>query len=74
MIFLFVSYVAGVLTIASPCIFPILPIVIARADLPFRRGGLPMMLGLALTFAVAASLASVAGGQSKPVASVASLP
>jgi cytochrome c biogenesis protein CcdA/thiol-disulfide isomerase/thioredoxin len=57
-----VAYLAGVLTIASPCIFPILPFVLARADVPFRRGGLPLLLGLAITFAVVASLAAVAGG------------
>jgi cytochrome c biogenesis protein CcdA len=41
------AYLAGVLTIATACIFPILPFVLARADKPFRRGGLPMLLGLA---------------------------
>jgi cytochrome c biogenesis protein CcdA/thiol-disulfide isomerase/thioredoxin len=56
------AYLAGVLTIASPCIFPILPFVLARADEPFRRGGLPMLLGLALAFAAVASLAAFAGG------------
>ena len=55
------AYAAGLLTIASPCIFPILPIILARADQPFRRSGLPLLIGLTLTFAVAASLASVAG-------------
>jgi Cytochrome c biogenesis protein len=56
------AYLAGVLTIASPCIFPILPFVLARADEPFKRGGLPMLLGLAFAFAAVASLAAVAGG------------
>jgi cytochrome c biogenesis protein CcdA/thiol-disulfide isomerase/thioredoxin len=56
------AYLAGVLTIATPCIFPILPFVLARADAPFRRGGLPMLLGLAVAFAGVASLAAVAGG------------
>lgn len=56
------AYAAGLLTIASPCIFPILPFVLTRADQPFRRGGLPLLLGLALAFAAVASLASVAGG------------
>src|SRR6266851_8418006 len=56
------AYLAGVFTIATPCIFPILPFVLARADEPFRRGGLPMLLGLAFAFAAVASLASVAGG------------
>ncbi len=57
-----VAYLAGVLTVATPCIFPILPFVLARTDKPFRRGGLPMLLGLALTFATVASLAAAAGG------------
>lgn len=62
MTLLILAYLAGVLTIASPCIFPILPFVLARADEPFRRGGLPMLLGLAFAFAAVASLAAVAGG------------
>jgi cytochrome c biogenesis protein CcdA/thiol-disulfide isomerase/thioredoxin len=57
-----VAYLAGVLTIATPCIFPILPFVLARADEPFRRGALPMLLGLAVAFAAVASLAAFAGG------------
>ena len=56
------AYLAGALTVATPCVFPILPFVLARADVPFRRGGLPMLLGLAVTFAAVAGLASVAGG------------
>ena len=36
------AYIGGVLTIASPCILPVLPFVFARADQPFlRRGFLP---------------------------------
>jgi cytochrome c biogenesis protein CcdA/thiol-disulfide isomerase/thioredoxin len=62
MAFFLISYLAGVLTIATPCIFPILPFVFARAAEPFRRSALPMLLGLAITFAVVASLPSVAGG------------
>ena len=34
----------------------------ARTDEPFRRGALPMLLGLALGFAAVASLAAFAGG------------
>jgi len=56
------AYLAGVLTIATPCIFPILPFVLARANEPFRRGSLPMLFGLSFAFAAAASLASVTGG------------
>lgn len=56
------AYLAGLFTIATPCILPVLPFLLARADTPFRRGGLPMLLGLAVAFAAAASLAAVAGG------------
>lgn len=55
------AYAAGMLTILSPCILPVLPFVFARADRPFLRNGLPMLLGLAASFAVVASLAAVAG-------------
>ncbi|WP_158933288.1 cytochrome c biogenesis protein/redoxin [Acidisphaera sp. S103] len=57
-----IAYLAGLLTIATPCIFPILPFVLARAGEPFLRSGLPLLLGLAGAFAVVATLASVAGG------------
>ncbi len=56
------AYVAGVLTIVSPCILPVLPFVFARADRSFLRAGLPLLVGMALTFAVVASLAALAGG------------
>src|SRR5262245_10774051 len=56
------AYLGGVLTIVSPCILPVLPFVFARADRPFARSGLPMLVGMAVTFAVVASLAAIAGG------------
>jgi cytochrome c biogenesis protein CcdA/thiol-disulfide isomerase/thioredoxin len=56
------AYIGGVLTIASPCILPVLPFVFARADQPFLRRGLPMLLGMAATFAIIATLAAVGGG------------
>jgi cytochrome c biogenesis protein CcdA/thiol-disulfide isomerase/thioredoxin len=56
------AYLGGVLTIVSPCILPVIPFVLARADRPFLRNGLPMLVGMALAFAVVATLASVAGG------------
>ena len=55
-------YLGGVLTIVSPCILPVLPFVFARADRPFVRSGLPLLLGMAATFALVASLAAVGGG------------
>ncbi len=62
MLTLLIAYVGGVLTILSPCILPVLPFVFARADRPFRLHGLPMLIGMAATFAVIASLAAVGGG------------
>jgi cytochrome c biogenesis protein CcdA len=56
------AYLGGVLTIVSPCILPVLPFVFARADSPFIRSGLPMLVGMAVTFALVATLAAVAGG------------
>jgi cytochrome c biogenesis protein CcdA/thiol-disulfide isomerase/thioredoxin len=55
------AYLGGVFTIVSPCILPVLPFVFARADRPFLRNGLPILIGMTLTFAVVASLAAVAG-------------
>ena len=52
MILFLLAYLGGVLTIVSPCILPVLPFVFARADRPFLRSGLPMLLGMAVTFAV----------------------
>jgi len=62
MILFILAYLGGVLTIVSPCILPVLPFVFARADRSFLKSGLPMLAGLALTFALVATLASVAGG------------
>jgi cytochrome c biogenesis protein CcdA/thiol-disulfide isomerase/thioredoxin len=62
MILFLVSYLGGVLTILSPCILPVLPFAFARADQPFIKSGLPLLLGMAITFAGVATLAAVGGG------------
>jgi len=62
MSFLILAFAAGVLTIVSPCILPVLPFVLARAGRPFLRNGLPMLLGMALAFTAVATLAAVGGG------------
>jgi cytochrome c biogenesis protein CcdA/thiol-disulfide isomerase/thioredoxin len=62
MLIFLLAYLGGVLTILSPCILPVLPFVFARADQPFVRSGLPMLAGMAITFAIFASLAAVGGG------------
>lgn len=62
MLLLTLAFVGGILTILSPCILPVLPFVFARADRPFARNGLPMLIAMALTFALVATLAAVGGG------------
>jgi len=62
MLLFVLAYAGGVLTVFSPCILPVLPFVFTRAGQPFARAGLPMLCGMAASFAAAASLASVAGG------------
>ncbi len=59
---LVLAYFGGVLTIVSPCILPVLPFAFARVDRPFRRNGLPMLVGMAVTFAAVATLAAIGGG------------
>ena len=59
---LLLAFLAGALTIVSPCILPVLPFVFARADRPFLRNGLPMLGGMAVAFAAVGTLASVVGG------------
>jgi cytochrome c biogenesis protein CcdA/thiol-disulfide isomerase/thioredoxin len=54
-------FLGGVLTILSPCILPVLPFVFARSEQKFLTNGLPMLLGMALTFAGIATLAAVGG-------------
>ena len=62
MLLIVLAFLGGVLTILSPCILPVLPFVFARSDRPFMRNGLPMLLGMAITFAVVATLAALGGG------------
>jgi len=61
MILALVVFAAGVLTILSPCILPVLPFVFTRADRRFSTNGLPMLIGMAITFAGVATLAAVGG-------------
>src|SRR3569623_2149264 len=61
MILFLLAFLGGVLTILSPCILPVLPFVFARSDRPFLRSGPPLLLGMAVTFALIATLATVGG-------------
>jgi cytochrome c biogenesis protein CcdA/thiol-disulfide isomerase/thioredoxin len=62
MILLVLAFLGGILTIISPCILPVLPFVFAKADQPFRRTGLPLLAGMAFTFAAFAAVATAGGG------------
>jgi cytochrome c biogenesis protein CcdA/thiol-disulfide isomerase/thioredoxin len=62
MLLFLLASLGGVLTILSPCILPVLPFVFARADRPFLCNGLPLLAGMAITFAGVATLAAVGGG------------
>lgn len=61
MILFLLAYLGGMLTIISPCILPVLPFVFARAEQPFLRAGLPLLVGMAVTFAALATLATLGG-------------
>ena len=61
MLLFLLAYLGGILTILSPCILPVLPFVFARADRPFLKNGLPLLAGMALTFALIATLAAIGG-------------
>jgi len=55
------AYLGGVLTILSPCILPVVPFVFARADRPFVKTGLPILIGMAVTFGAVGTLAAIGG-------------
>ena len=61
MLIALLAFFGGMLTIVSPCILPVLPFVFANAGRSFLRGALPMLAGMALTFAGVATLAAVGG-------------
>src|ERR1700735_3796626 len=62
MLIFLLAYLGGILTIVRPCILPVLPFVFARSDRPFISSGLPLLVGMAATFAAVATLAAVGGG------------
>ncbi|MEO7085446.1 MAG: cytochrome c biogenesis protein CcdA [Gemmatimonadaceae bacterium] len=59
---LILAFLGGILTIASPCILPVLPLVFSRAERSFTRETLPLLAGLAVSFAATAALATAAVG------------
>ena len=64
MILVLLVFLGGVLTILSPCILPVLPFVFARSEQRFLTSGLPLLIGMAVTFA---GIATICGGLSRRV-------
>ena len=56
----FFSFAAGVLSTLSPCVLPILPIIISSALQHSRKGLAALILGISLSFAITGSLISYA--------------
>ncbi len=52
------SFAAGVLTVLSPCVLPVIPLVAASASRQHRHGPLALAAGLSLSFGVAGSVVS----------------
>lgn len=57
---LLLAFVGGVLTILSPCILPVIPLVFAARGRAFRRETIPMLIGLAAAFAASAAVGASA--------------
>jgi cytochrome c biogenesis protein CcdA/thiol-disulfide isomerase/thioredoxin len=57
MTMLLLAFLGGILTILSPCILPVVPLVFARTGRGFARETGPMLLGLAAAFTAAAMIA-----------------
>ncbi|SAK47537.1 cytochrome c biogenesis protein transmembrane region [Caballeronia temeraria] len=57
---IFIAFLGGVFTVLSPCILPVVPFVFARSDKPFITDRLPLLIGLAGTFALVTGI-GVAG-------------
>ena len=55
------GYLAGALSTLSPCVLPLLPILIATATAQHRFGALALAIGLTLSFAVVGVFIATAG-------------
>lgn len=57
---LLLAFVGGILTILSPCILPVIPIAFAAGGRAFVRDTIPMLIGLAASFAASAAVGATA--------------
>ena len=58
------AFLAGALTILSPCVLPLVPIVLGSAATAHRRGPLALAAGLILSFTVTGFLLATVGASS----------
>lgn len=61
MVLVILTYLAGALTIFSPCILPVLPFIFSKANHSFLKNGLPLLAGMCVTFSIFSALAIVGG-------------
>ena len=61
MITLLLAFVAGLLSILSPCVLPLVPIVLGAAASAHPRGGLALAAGLAISFTALGLALALAG-------------
>lgn len=54
------AFLGGVLTVFSPCVLPILPIIVGRSLQSHRYGPIAIVLGLISSFSVAGSVLGIA--------------
>ncbi len=64
------ALLGGVLTVLSPCILPILPIIVGRSLQSHRFGPVAMVFGLISGFAIAGSLLGIAASWLTPLATL----
>ncbi len=55
------AFIAGILSILSPCVLPLLPIVIGAAASQHRLGPLALSCGLAISFTAIGILVATVG-------------
>jgi cytochrome c-type biogenesis protein len=53
------AFLGGILTVLSPCILPILPILVGRSLQSHKYGPLSLVMGLVVGFAVAGSIVGI---------------
>ena len=59
---IFMSIIAGLASIASPCVLPVIPIIVTGTNEDHRHRPLLIVLGLSLSFIAMGAITSVFGG------------